>query len=87
MDTAGRGDGSAGAALRIARGLRLAAAPTFAVMALLTAIQDSGAPVMLCSPMGDASPLSGMIPMYLLMSAFHSAPWLKWISDRRGARA
>ena len=27
-----------------------------------------------------ASPLSGMVPMYLLMSAFHSAPWLKLIS-------
>jgi hypothetical protein len=28
-------------------------------------------------------PLSGMIPMYLLMSAFHSQPWLKLISSRR----
>jgi hypothetical protein len=24
-----------------------------------------------------------MVPMYLLMSAFHSAPWLKLIAGRR----
>jgi hypothetical protein len=30
----------------------------------------------------DASPLTGMIPMYGLMSAFHAAPWLKPISNR-----
>jgi hypothetical protein len=27
--------------------------------------------------------LSGMVPMYLLMSAFHLAPWLKLIFARR----
>ena len=63
--------------------LSLAAAPTFAIMALLTGIQDGGMPGMLCSAAHDASPLSGMVPMYLLMSAFHSAPWLKLISRRR----
>jgi hypothetical protein len=26
--------------------------------------------------------LSGMVPMYVLMSAFHFAPWLKLISRR-----
>jgi hypothetical protein len=36
---------------------------------------------MLCSA-ADASPLSGMVPMYLLMSAFHLGPWLKMMSDR-----
>jgi hypothetical protein len=42
---------------------------------------------MMCSTAQDASPLSGMVPMYLLMSAFHSAPWLTLISARRsGAR-
>ena len=60
--------------------LSLAAAPTFAIMALLTAVPASGPPEMLCSA---ASPLSGMTAMYLLMSAFHSAPWLKLISGRR----
>jgi hypothetical protein len=24
-----------------------------------------------------------MVPMYLLMSAFHSAPWLKLVTGRR----
>src|SRR4029453_8526347 len=60
--------------------LYLAAAPTFAIMALLTAF--GGAPDALCS-MAGASPLGGMVPMYLLMSAFHLAPWLKLISRRR----
>jgi hypothetical protein len=62
--------------------LYLAAAPTFAVMALLTGVLG-GSPDMLCSPMQDASPLGGMVPMYLLMSAFHLPPWLKLISSRR----
>jgi hypothetical protein len=67
--------------------LYLAAAPTFAIMALLTGAIGGGAPDILCSAAQDASPLSGMAPMYLLMSAFHSTPWLKLISNRRsGAR-
>jgi len=60
--------------------LHLAAAPTFAIMALLTGVLGGGSPDALCS---NASPLSGMVPMYLLMSAFHSAPWLKLIAGRR----
>ena len=64
--------------------LSLAAAPTFAIMALLTGFQDGGMPGMLCSAVHDASPLTGMLPMYLLMSAFHSAPWLRLITNRRG---
>ena len=59
--------------------LALAAAPTFAIMALLTFVVGGGSPDGLCS---SASPLGGMIPMYLLMSAFHAAPWLKRISPR-----
>jgi hypothetical protein len=74
----------------IARGaadwLCLAAAPSFAIMALLTAGLGDG-PDALCSAAHAASPLSGMVPMYVLMSAFHSAPWLKLISHwRRGVR-
>jgi hypothetical protein len=79
-----REDGNA-AATGAGDWLSLAAAPTFAMMALLTGVLGGSSPDMLCSPMQDASPLSGMIPMYLLMCAFHSAPWLKLISRRRSA--
>ena len=72
------------AALGAGDWLCLAAAPTFAIMALLTGVLGGGPQDMLCAA---ASPLSGMIPMYLLMSAFHAAPWLKLISNwRSGAR-
>jgi len=67
------------AALGAADWLCLAAAPTFAIMALLSGVLGGGAPDMLCS---GASPLSGMTAMYLLMSAFHAAPWLKLVSRR-----
>jgi hypothetical protein len=63
--------------------LRLAATPTFAIMALLTGVVGGGAPDMLCSAGQGASPLSGMAPMYLLMSAFHVGPWLRLIPGRR----
>jgi hypothetical protein len=69
------------AAIKVADFLTLAAAPTFAIMALLTAVLGGGSPDALCSIV-SASPLSGMVPMYVLMSAFHSAPWLKLISSR-----
>ena len=62
--------------------LSLAAAPTFAIMALLTSVLGSGQPDMLCSAAHGASSLSGMVPMYLLMSAFHAAPWLRLIGAR-----
>jgi hypothetical protein len=71
------------AALGAAGWLSLAAAPTFAIMALLTGVLGGGQMAMMCSTAQDASSLSGMVPMYVLMSAFHSAPWLKLISARR----
>ena len=73
----------AAAAVGLARWLGLAATPTFAIMALLTGVADGDVSKMLCAPAHDAIPLSGMTMMYLLMSAFHSAPWLKLISSRR----
>ena len=55
--------------------LSLAAAPTFAVMALVSAV--GGSPLdTLCA----SSPLGGMTPMYLLMTAFHAPPWLRRVS-------
>jgi hypothetical protein len=68
-------------ALGAAGWLGLAAAPTFAVMALLTGVLGGDPSDMLCSAAHDMSPLSGMALMYLLMSVFHSAPWLKLISS------
>ena len=77
-------EGGNAVAVGAADWLCLAAAPTFAIMAVLTGILGGG---MICSATQDASPLSGMVPMYVLMSAFHSAPWLRLISGRRsGAR-
>lgn len=57
--------------------LALAAAPTFAFMALLTVV--GGREDMLCSAELVVSQLTGMAAMYLLMSVFHSAPWLKLV--------
>jgi hypothetical protein len=79
--------GANATALGAADWLCLAAAPTFAMMALVTGALGGGPTDMFCSAAQDASPLSGMVPMYLLMSAVHSAPWLRLISSRRsGAR-
>ncbi|HUZ13742.1 MAG TPA: hypothetical protein VMU93_12950 [Caulobacteraceae bacterium] len=61
--------------------LGLAAAPALVVMALLTSLPGAGAE-MACSAGHGASPLSGMAPMYLLMSAIHSTPWLRLILRR-----
>ncbi|MGN6819604.1 MAG: hypothetical protein ACTHJR_13130 [Sphingomonas sp.] len=60
--------------------LGLAASPTFAGMAILTSI-GSGPVVTFCSG-GGAFPLGGMVPMYLLMSVFHAAPWLRLVAGR-----
>ncbi len=68
------------AGLGIADWLCLAAAPIFALMALLTCIHTSDS-AMSCLG-ANASVLTGMPVMYLLMSAFHLAPWLRVISGR-----
>lgn len=87
--TSGAGN-SAGSYLpsAIARGLSLAAAPTFAVMAALAA--SDPAADMICSVSGmsmhGASLLSGMTPMYVLMSLFHAGPWLRWMGGEGGFR-
>ena len=79
-------DAGAAATRGLAGFLCLAATPTFAVMALLTCVLGGGPTDGLCAA-GQGSPLNGMGPMYLLMSAFHSSPWLKLMSGRRRASA
>lgn len=68
---------------RAADGLALAAAPGFALMALLTA-QGGGAAEMLC---GAASPFGGMATMYLLMSVVHASPWLRLAARHQASRS
>jgi hypothetical protein len=70
--------------LGVAEALGLAATPSFALMALLTVAHHGSPADILCSAAHDASSLGGMVPMYVLMSAFHSAPWLRLISRRAG---
>jgi hypothetical protein len=70
------------AAFTAARWLSFAATPVFAGMALLTGVFDGGQPDFLCSAGHHGSFFGGMVPMYLLMSAVHSAPWLKLILSR-----
>ncbi|WP_137177377.1 hypothetical protein [Roseomonas sp. AR75] len=67
-----RRDGAA----RAARWLRLAAAPCFAMLALLAALRPEAPLDALCGG-GD---LDGMAAMYLLMSVFHLPAWLVALS-------
>jgi len=83
LETVGlRTEGGDAAAFGAADWLCLAATPTFAMMALVTAVLGRGAPDMLCSAAQQAFPLNGMVLMYVLMSAFHLAAWLRLISRR-----
>lgn len=60
--------------------LSLAAAPTFAVLALLNGAGSQPSPI--CTTAADAWPIGDMALMYLLMSVFHAAPWLRLITAR-----
>jgi hypothetical protein len=59
--------------------LRLAAAPTFAIMAVVTVLSGDAARALLCGPMQA----NEMALMYLLMSIFHAAPWLMRLTSQR----
>jgi hypothetical protein len=76
----GKSDG-AGVARVAADWLAFAAAPAFATMALLTVCHRDGMEP-LCLASGQTSLMSGMVPMYLLMSAFHVGPWLRLVTGR-----
>jgi len=78
---ASRSDGGGAAVLGLGKWLCLAATPTFAILALLIGLPGGSPMDALCSS-GSGSPLGGMVTMYLLMSVFHSPPWLKLISLR-----
>ena len=71
----------------VAGWLGLAAAPTFAAMALLTAMLGGGPMAMICSAV-PGLPVDGMVVMYALMGVFHLGPWLALASrgmTERGA--
>jgi hypothetical protein len=63
--------------------LCLAAAPAFAIMSLLTGVLGGGQMATMCGAPQAGSLLSGMVPMYVLMSVVHAVPWLKLIDRRR----
>jgi len=63
--------------------LALAASPTFALMAWVAA--NHASQMALCSVGSSILPVDGMTAMYLLMSLFHLAPWLKIAAGRTWA--
>ena len=59
--------------------LGLAASPTFALMAWLAA--NDVPSHAFCAPGAGILPIGAMTAMYVLMSVFHLAPWLKLASS------
>jgi hypothetical protein len=53
-------------------------------MALATGLSEAKDATLVCTQAPPGSRLGAMPAMYLLMSAFHLAPWLKLTVDRRG---
>jgi len=70
------------AALGLADRLRLAAAPTYAFMAVVTGIFGESPKDMVRMAVHHTPPMSGMVSMYALMSVLHAVPWLKLIARR-----
>ncbi|MBB2974238.1 hypothetical protein [Mesorhizobium sp. RMAD-H1] len=62
----------------VSAGLGLAAAPSFALMAWISAIGSPGLTV--CSGASGFVPINDMALMYVLMSFFHLPAWLRLFS-------
>jgi hypothetical protein len=67
--------------MRVDRLLALFAAPTFAVMGLLSATVELHQPAF-CSELISGGHSRGMAAMYALMSVFHLRPWVRLIAKR-----
>lgn len=65
--------------------LALAAAPTLAVMALITELSGGGAMEM-HGHAAHGAPVGEMTTMYLLMAVFHAAPWLRLVRAGTGTK-
>ena len=74
-----------GTAMLVADGLAFAASPVFVALASLPGLLSDEPAASVCSS-AQASPLSGMVTMYLVMGALHAAPWLKLLSGRHAKR-
>ena len=72
-----------GQGVDLAGWLGLAAAPTFALMAWISAV--GSADMAMCSAAPAFMPINDMALMYLLMGVFHLSPWLNLLSHRFAA--
>jgi hypothetical protein len=76
------GERTSGSGLAAAPGwLALAAAPTFAAMAVWSASSPGSGPPLCTGNTAGFDP-GGMPAMYLLMAVFHASPWLRALRQR-----
>ena len=68
----------------VADWLSLAAAPSFAAMALVTALWSRPLDALCGQEVGFA--MGGMSQMYMLMSVFHAVPWLRRASASQSGK-
>jgi hypothetical protein len=80
LTATGKVDSLPGPAVDVADRFGLAAAPTFALMAWISAVGSPG--MTMCSAASAFVPINDMALMYLLMSLFHLSPWMKLLSAR-----